>query len=164
MFSSFDDYDRDTRGGSGFLGTLMTIAPLRIGAGAVLFIQYALESTLRAWHFIWLHTAWDMIAMLGKAGVPMPQLLAPAAAFIAIAAAFAWFVGFFTRLFSVLFTPVVIGALVIAHRAGDEGHETAAWLFLFVCFTLMLNGSGALSLDRLFKAMSKPKSASGRLR
>jgi uncharacterized membrane protein YphA (DoxX/SURF4 family) len=163
MLNPYDDYDRNSRDGFSLIAALRTIAPLRVGAGLVLFIQYALEATLRAWHFIWQQAPWSMIDTLASAGLPMPRALAPVAAFITVAVAIAWTLGFFTRLFSVLFLPVVLGALVIAHRSADEGHETAAWLFLFICGTLILNGSGAISLDRLFRLMSKPKSSGGKL-
>ncbi len=163
MLNPYSDYDRASRDGFSLMAVLHTIAPLRIGAGAVLFIQYALEGTLRAWHFIWQHTPWALIDTLAKTGAPLPKIIGPAAAFIAVAVAVAWFLGFFTRLFSILFLPVAIGALLAAQRIGDEGQETAAWLFLFICGTLILNGSGALSLDRLFMAMGGPKPSGGKL-
>lgn len=160
MPGSFD-YDRDDRDGFSLLAVFRTVAPLRIGAGGVLFLQYALESTLRAWHFIWDHAPWAMIETFTKAGVPYPNFVAPATAFLTIIVAVAWMVGFFTRLFSVLFLPLLFLVLPHVHRAADHGEETACWLFIFISITLSLSGSGLLSLDRLFSLMSRPKKRMG---
>lgn len=163
MLSHYDDYDRESRDGFNLAAALHTIAPLRMGAGAVLFMQYALEAALRAWHFVWEQVPWPMTGLLASSGMPVPHILAPAAAFISIAVAVAWMLGFFTRLFSLLFVPVLIGAMLSASRASEPADTTAGWLFAFITLTLILNGSGAISLDRLFKAMSKTKPASRKL-
>jgi hypothetical protein len=46
--------------------------------------------------------------------------------------------------------PVVIGFLILAPMAGAIYIE-AAWLYLLIAFTLLLFGSGAISLDKLFR-------------
>jgi uncharacterized membrane protein YphA (DoxX/SURF4 family) len=61
-----------------------------------------------------------------------------------------WVIGFLTRLFAVIFLPVVITALVILQKAGSVQVE-AAWLSLFITVTLLLYGSGAVSVDQLFR-------------
>jgi uncharacterized membrane protein YphA (DoxX/SURF4 family) len=45
---------------------------------------------------------------------------------------------------------VVITALVILQKAGSVQVE-AAWLYLFIAVTLLLYGSGAVSVDQLFR-------------
>jgi uncharacterized membrane protein YphA (DoxX/SURF4 family) len=69
---------------------------------------------------------------------------------IVLGVAFSWISGFLTRLFAVFFLPVVITALVLLQKAGSPMVESA-WLYLFITVTLLLFGSGAISVDQLFR-------------
>lgn len=136
---------------------LRTIAPLRIGAGLILFFLYALEASVRSYELIWKHIPWAMTDTLQKAGIPYPGILAPAAAGIALVVAIFWVLGFLTRLFSIVFLPVNIGAIIVIERLNAESQAGVCWLFLFVTLTLILFGSGLVSVDALFHLGSRPK-------
>ncbi len=139
---------------------LRTIAPLRIGAGLVLLFLYGMEAAVRSYEMIWKHVPWAMTATLQKAGLPHPEVLGPIAAGIALIVAVCWVFGFLTRLFALVFLPVNIGAIVVVERLNAESQAGVCWLFLFVTVTLILYGSGLVSVDALFHLGSRPKKKS----
>ena len=157
MQTSYGSFDSATKPESHPLHAFRTVAVLRIGAGLVLFLQYALEGVLRAYNFVWTKAPWDLVATVGQAGVPWPQILLPAAALIAVTVAVAWMVGFLTRLFAALFLPVIIASLLVMDKVGGYAHFTVCWLYVFISITLMFYGSGIMSVDGLFKLGSRPR-------
>lgn len=133
------------------LGQLFqSIAILRIGAGASLAWFHGWPGLKGGYQFLWQEQPWEWVKVLDAAHVPVPHLVAPAVALIVAAVALSWTLGFVTRLFAALFIPVVIGAIVIAHRIASPEIETGV-LYLAVAFTLLLFGSGNVSLDFFFK-------------
>jgi|JI8StandDraft_1071087.scaffolds.fasta_scaffold121478_2 uncharacterized membrane protein YphA (DoxX/SURF4 family) len=146
------DLGSRSSGGGSFLQEFQTIAVLRIGAGLVLFLAYGLEATLKAWHFIWSKTPFPLVQTLEPTFLPWPQFIAPTAAFITCTVAIAWIVGFYTRLFAALFLPLPLISLFVAGTVkATEADCTVAWLFLIISATLLLYGSGNLSVDALFR-------------
>jgi uncharacterized membrane protein YphA (DoxX/SURF4 family) len=135
-----------------------TVAVLRIGAALLVFLEYGLEGSIRAWSFIWRHTEWPVVDAIAAAGWPYPSALGPAAAFIALGVSIAWFFGFLTRVFSIAFLPVLFATLLIVERANAGGHQAACWLLIFTSITLILYGSGKISLDWLFSLRSGKRS------
>jgi uncharacterized membrane protein YphA (DoxX/SURF4 family) len=127
-----------------------SIAILRIGAGAMLMYFHGWTAAMGAYQFLWKEQAWDWVKTFSDAGLPQPTLLAPAVAIVVAAVAAAWITGFLTRLFAVVFMPIVATFLMLAPKAGAIFIE-AAWLYLIIAFTLLLFGSGAISLDTLFR-------------
>lgn len=133
------------------LGSLFkTIAIVRIGAGTLLMTRHGFAAAMGAYQFFWQEKAWAWPTLFHDAGVPYPHLLAPAVAVVVAGVALSWILGFLTRLFAVVFLPVIITALVLLQKAGAPQAETA-WLYLFITVTLILFGSGAVSLDKLFR-------------
>ncbi len=133
------------------LGSLFkTIAIVRIGAGTLLMTRHGFGAALGAYQFFWKEQSWAWPTLFHDAGLPYPHLLAPLVAVVVAGVALSWMLGFLTRLFSVVFLPVVITALVFLQKAGVPQGETA-WLYLFITVTLILFGSGAVSLDQLFR-------------
>lgn len=146
------DLGSRSSGGGSFLQEFQTIAVLRIGAGLVLFLAYGLEATLKAWHFIWSKTPFPLVQTLEPTFLPWPQFIAPTAAFITCTVAIAWIAGFYTRLFAALFLPLPLISLFVAGTVkATEADCTVAWLFLIISATLLLYGSGNLSVDALFR-------------
>ncbi len=139
------------------LSHLRTIAPLRVGAGLVLFFLYGLEAAVHSYELVWKHVAWPLVATLGKAGVPYPHVLGPLATGIALVVSVAWVTGFLTRLFSFIFLPVIIGAIIVVERLNAENLAGVCWLFFFITITLIMYGSGLVSMDALFRLGSRPK-------
>jgi len=136
-----------------------TIAILRIGTGVLLLTRHGWQAALGAYEFIWQEKAWEWVRIFSAAGLPYPHLAAPAVAVVVFAVALAWTVGFLTRLFAVAFMPVVIGFIIFAQKSGSAQAE-AGWLYLLVAFTLLLFGSGAVSIDKIFRlgeSWGKPK-------
>jgi uncharacterized membrane protein YphA (DoxX/SURF4 family) len=89
--------------------------------------------------------------------MPQAHLLAPIVALLIVGVALSWIIGFLTRLFAFIFLPVVITTLVVLHNAGSPRVE-AAWLYLIITVTLLLFGSGSVSVDQLFRlGQSGPK-------
>jgi uncharacterized membrane protein YphA (DoxX/SURF4 family) len=126
-----------------------TIAILRIGAGVLLLVKHGIAAALGAYHFLWAEQEWDWAHLTAQAGLPYPHLITPLLALVVAAVGLSWTLGFLTRLFAVVFLPVVIGFLIFTQFSGGPYVEVA-WLYLIITATLMLYGSGALSLDKLF--------------
>lgn len=150
--SPLDTSSRNSGSGGGFLREFQTIAVLRIGAGFVLFLGYGLEATLKAWHFIWSHAPFPLVTALEQTWLPLPNVISPVVAFITATVSIAWILGFFTRLFAALFLPIPLFALMLASRMHfTETDCVVAWLFVFISATLLLFGSGQISIDGLFR-------------
>lgn len=132
-----------------FSALFKTIAVLRIGAGVMLLTRHGISALLGAYHFLWQEHTWDWAKSFAEAGITYAHLAAPATALIVASVGASWTLGFLTRFFSVVFLPVIITAIVILTRATSP-HLEAAWLYAFISFTLMLFGSGAISIDKLF--------------
>jgi uncharacterized membrane protein YphA (DoxX/SURF4 family) len=124
-----------------------TIAVLRIGAGVLLLSRHGWDAAQGAYEFLWKEQPWAWVLAFSEAGMPYPTLLAPAVAIVVAAVAVSWCVGFLTRLFSVVFMPVAIGVILHAGPLYTE----RCWLYLLIAFTLLLFGSGSLSIDQLFR-------------
>ncbi len=142
---------------TGRLNSFRTLAPLRLGAGLVLLLTYAIDGTGSAWQHIWQHKPWELITTLQTAGIIWPEILSCTAAFLALAVALSWVLGFFTRLFSALLMPVLLFALLFKSQLHIEAHSSTAWLLLFIAITLLLYGSGRFSVDAIFNELSRPK-------
>lgn len=139
------------------LGKLFkSIAILRIGAGASLGWFHGWPGAKGAYQFLWKEEPWAWVKVLDDAHVPFPHLVAPAAALVIAAVAVCWALGFVTRIFAAIFIPIVISAIVVAHRLASPEIETGV-LYLAIAFTLLLFGSGNLSLDFFFELGSRPK-------
>ena len=133
------------------LGSLFkTIAIVRIGAGTLLMTRHGFSAAMSAYRFFWQEQAWSWVPAFNEAGVPQAHLVAPVVALVVAGVALSWILGFLTRLFAVVFLPIIITALILLQKAGSVQAETA-WLYLFITVTLILFGSGAVSLDQLFR-------------
>ena len=126
-----------------------TIAILRIGTGVLLLTQYGITAVLSAYDFYLYENGWSWLKLFVDAGIPNAHLVAPAVAVVVAAVGVSWTLGFVTRFFAVVFLPLIVTTLVILHRAGSVYVETA-WLYTLISVTLLLFGSGAISLDKLF--------------
>ena len=124
-----------------------TIVVLRVGAGLLLLSQHGWAAAHGAYEFLWEEKAWLWVKAFSDAGLPYPTLLAPTLAILVAAVAVSWCVGFLTRLFAFVFMPVAIGVIL---KAGPEYMEVG-WLYLLISVTLLLYGSGAVSIDKLFR-------------
>lgn len=127
-----------------------TVAIVRIGTGVLLMTRHGFSAAVSAYHFFWKEEPWAWVTSFRDAGIPYAHLVAPLVALIVASVALSWIVGFLTRLFAVVFLPIVITALVLLPQAGPA-HVEAAWLYLFITVTLLLFGSGAVSIDQLFR-------------
>lgn len=127
-----------------------TVAILRIGTGILLMTRHGFNAAVSAYNFLWKEQAWSWVPAFHEAGLPYAHLLAPFVALLVMTVALSWIAGFLTRLFAVIFLPVIITALVLLQKTGNVQVE-AAWLYLFITLTLLLFGSGAVSIDQLFR-------------
>lgn len=136
---------------------VQTAAILRIGTGLLLMTRYGLSAVQNAYHFFFQEKPWAWVPAFHEAGMPQAHLLAPIVALLIVGVALSWIIGFLTRLFAFVFLPVVITTLVVLHNAGSPRVE-AAWLYLIITVTLLLFGSGTVSVDQLFRlGQSGPK-------
>lgn len=129
---------------------LVDVIPLRIGAGATLLYMHAWQHAFLAWRSVWHQEPWEVIAVVEQSGLPLPKILAVAAAGIAIFTAFCWILGFFTRFASVAFIPVTLGALWVCNRVNQSFGAEACILFLLVALTLVIKGPGWFAIDSFF--------------
>ena len=127
-----------------------TAAILRIGTGLLLMTRYGIGAVQNAYHFFFHEKPWSWVPAFHEAGMPYAHLLAPIIAILIVVVALSWIIGFLTRLFSFAFLPVVITTLVVLHKA-DSPRVEAAWLYLIITVTLLLFGSGTVSVDQLFR-------------
>ncbi|HEY1084977.1 MAG TPA: DoxX family membrane protein [Prosthecobacter sp.] len=133
-----------------------SIAILRIGSGVLLMTRHGWDAAHGAYEFLWKEQAWNWVTVFSEAGLPQPTLLAPAVAIVVAAVALSWCIGFLTRLFAVVLMPVAIGAII----KGGAVYSELGWLYLLIAATLLLFGSGAVSIDKLFRlgeSWSQPK-------
>lgn len=133
-----------------FSSLFKTVAVLRIGTGVLLMSRHGFNAAVSAYHFLWKEEPWAWVTLFRDAGLPYAHLLAPFIALVVAGVALSWITGFLTRLFAVFFLPVIITTLVLLQKAGSIQVE-AAWLYLFITATLLLFGSGAISIDKLFR-------------
>lgn len=135
-----------------FSSIFKTIAIVRIGAGTLLMVKHGVGA-MAAYHFLWNEKPWSLVQSFHNAGVPYAHLAAPAVALIVATVALSWIIGFLTRLFSAAFLPLLVVTLWLLRKGGVENAASieAAWLYLFITLTLILFGSGAVSVDQLFK-------------
>jgi uncharacterized membrane protein YphA (DoxX/SURF4 family) len=147
----------DRRKNENPLGDLFkTSAVLRIGAGLVLMSRHAWDALIAAYQFLWKEVPWDLVTTFAKEGVPLPHLAAPTAALLLFVIATSWIVGFLSRLFAFLL--FLSSGLALLFAQGDyAAFSELCWLYLLIAFTLMLFGSGAISLDRLFNIGARPR-------
>lgn len=139
------------------LGQLFkSIAILRIGAGATLAWFHGWPGLKGAYHFLWKEEPWEWVKVLDEAHIPFPHLVAPALALLIASVALGWGLGFVTRIFAAIAIPLALAAIVIAHRLASPEVETGV-LYLAVAFTLLLFGSGNVSLDFFFDLGARPK-------
>jgi uncharacterized membrane protein YphA (DoxX/SURF4 family) len=139
------------------LSFLRSPAVLRIGVGLVLLLYYGIPAVAQGYPYVWRGAAWDWPDLFKQVGLPVPHLLAPITAGIIASVSVAWTLGFLTRLFALIFMPVSIGAIYMAEKMDATAHQPFCYLLLFVTFTLMLFGSGQVSVDQLFRLASRPK-------
>lgn len=127
-----------------------TAAILRIGTGLLLMTRYGIGAVQNAYHFFFQEKPWAWVPAFHEAGMPYAHVLAPIVAVLIVVVALSWIIGFLTRLFSFAFLPIVITTLVVLHKA-DSPRVEAAWLYLIITVTLLLFGSGTVSVDQLFR-------------
>lgn len=135
------------------------VIPLRLVAGIALLYMHGWTEGLAGWHHLWNQASWDSIAVLENAKLPWPEVLALTAAGITAFTGASWILGFATRFASFIFLPVALGALLVANRSGQSvEHSYAAEtcvLYFLIALTLLVNGSGWLSVDAIFNAARK---------
>jgi uncharacterized membrane protein YphA (DoxX/SURF4 family) len=153
MSSSFGS----SRNGSAPVSAFRTVSLLRIGTGLVLLFSYGMEAAMRGWQFTVKQVPWTFVATLERAAVPMPKVLAIVVAIGIIAVGLSWTLGFLTRLFAACFLPILIGGMIVGERLSIPGHIEVGMLYLLITVSLLISGSGMVSLDTLFKLGSGPK-------
>ena len=127
-----------------------SILLLRVGCGLLLMYRHGWQAVRSAYEFLWNEQPWAWVTLVKDAGLPLPHLLTPVLAVAVAAVALSWITGFLTRLFAFLFLPLAGAFVFFAGRAGSDAAETG-WLYLLASLTLLLFGSGAVSLDQLFR-------------
>jgi uncharacterized membrane protein YphA (DoxX/SURF4 family) len=151
MFSSLGS-GSSSRGGASPLRAFRTVSLMRIGTGLVLFYYYGMEAAVRGWQYALKQVPWSFEANLERAAMPFPKVLAVVVALVVIGVSLSWILGFLTRLFAVLFLPIVLGAMLVAERlALPSNHTEMGLLYLLITISLLVSGSGKISLDALFK-------------
>lgn len=130
-------------------GLFKTIAILRIGTGLLLLSRHGIAAVKGAYDFLWNEKEWDWVTTFVDAGIPTAHLVTPAVAVVVAAVGVSWTLGFITRFFSLVFLPVIVTVIITLQGAGSPHMETA-WLYTLISVTLLLFGSGTVSLDKLF--------------
>ncbi|MFZ4763940.1 MAG: TQO small subunit DoxD [Roseimicrobium sp.] len=129
---------------------IVGVIPLRLGAGLTLLYMHAWEGAIQAWQHLWNQVPWETIGIVEKAGLPVPHALAIGAAAIAAFTGASWVLGFATRFASFVFLPVALGSLLVANRTEQSIAAETCLLYVLIALTLLVSGSGWLSVDSLF--------------
>ena len=145
-------------------GPLLGTMPLRIASAGVLLYLHTWQQAQSGWFYLWHQKPWDLPLLVAKVQFPYPDALAIAAALIAFTVTVSWLLGFLTRLFSVLFIPVLLGVLLGANRLEEYAAAEAAMLYVFISLTLVISGSGWFSVDKLFVMNRNPRRSPRRKR
>ncbi len=132
-------------------------SPLRIGAGITLLYIHAWNQAIFAWQYIRHQQTTDFIETIRSIGLPMPNITAVVIAIVTTLTAIGWIFGFYSRLLSLLFLPITLGALLVANRADQGFAAESALLYFFIALTILINGSGWLSLDAIFIGRPRKK-------
>jgi uncharacterized membrane protein YphA (DoxX/SURF4 family) len=140
---------------------IKTSAILRIGTGIMLMSRHAWEGIWNAYQFLWKEQPWHWVVTFAEEGVPVPYLAAPFAALLLFVVALAFIVGFVTRLFAAILLSLCCIALLFAQNDYAAFSELCG-LYGLISFTLLLFGSGAVSLDQLITLGSRSKPAAPR--
>lgn len=148
--------DSSYRGPGGDQSLFGTI-PLRIASAAVLLYLHTWQHVRSAWQFLWHQQPWDLPGIVAKAGLPYAPVIAITVAVIAFVVSLSWLIGFLTRFFSVLFIPVLLGAIFVANRLEDYAYGESAMIYLLIAVTLVITGSGWFSVDTVFEMNRLPK-------
>ena len=137
---------------SGPIAKFIGVIPTRLIGGIALLYLHGWTAAVDAWNHLWHGTPWESIEFLNKAEMPMPRVLAIAAAGIAAFTGASWILGFATRFASFIFLPVILGALLVANRTNQNYAAETCVLYFLIALTLVVNGSGWFSVDALFNA------------
>ena len=127
-----------------------SILVLRAGCGLLLLYRHGWQAVRDAYEFLWNEQPCAWVTLVKDAGLPLPHLLTPAVALPVAGVARRWLTGLLPRLLDYVFLPLIGGFVFFASRAGSDAVETG-WLYLLASLTLLLFGSGAVSLDQLFR-------------
>lgn len=147
---------------TGPIARFIGVIPLRLIGGVSLLYLHGWAGATAGWAHLWSNAPWDAIGFLERASIPMPRVMAIAAAAITAFTGASWILGFATRFASLVFLPVALGALLVANRAGQNYAAETCVLYFLIALTLLVNGSGWMSIDAIFNAArgrSKVKSA-----
>ena len=140
----------------GIGSVLKTVSILRIGAGATLMAFHGWPGAVGAYSFLWKEKAWSWVPVFEQAGLPFAHLIAPLVAVVLALVALSWIIGFLTRLFSFFAIPLALGAMMLAKQV-DPTHLESSFLYLAIAITLLLFGSGNVSIDWFFQLGSRKK-------
>jgi uncharacterized membrane protein YphA (DoxX/SURF4 family) len=124
---------------------------LRVGAGLTLLYLHVWHQAQQAFRYVWYRQAWDVVDVVKKSGLPLASVLAVGGIVISLLVALSWILGFATRFFSLLFLPVMLGALWIANKTAELNGAEVCLLYFFISVALLVHGSGRISLDALFR-------------
>lgn len=130
---------------------MLGVTLLRVGAGLTLLYLHVWHQVQHAFRFVWNRQPWDMVDVVKNSGLPFATVLAVGGILISLLVALSWILGFATRFFSMLFLPVMLGALWIANKTAEVNGAEVCLLYFFIAAALLVHGSGRISLDALFR-------------
>ncbi len=158
LLTSFETSKRPSSApNAGFFQRLQTVALLRMGTGLLLLLYFGIPAAVNGYQFVWNAGTWEWVKIVASAKFPAPHLLTPIAGGITILVSLSWLVGFYSRLFAILFLPVVFGGIALAEGLNAQAYEPFCYLLLFVTLTVILYGSGMISVDAVFQFAEQPK-------
>jgi uncharacterized membrane protein YphA (DoxX/SURF4 family) len=119
---------------------------LRVGVGLVLGIYHAWREVLLGWNFVWKKQSWLLAQTVEDFGLPVPKILACAAAVVMALGAVGLVLGVLSRLSALLLLAcAVVGLLfTIADPIGEK-----LLLYAVACGVIVICGPGCFSIDAL---------------
>ncbi|MEM7145772.1 MAG: DoxX family protein [Verrucomicrobiota bacterium] len=123
---------------------------LRTGLSATIFSLHGLPLFIAAWQSIWKKQPWDLVDTLTELQYPFPAIVSTAAALTLTIFPVSVFLGFLSRIASAILVVFLATVLVAANSLQGVISQEAIFLYLIGYSTVIVTGSGFISLDTAF--------------
>jgi uncharacterized membrane protein YphA (DoxX/SURF4 family) len=124
---------------------------LRAGLAAIMFFMHGLPHAIAAWSYIWKKQPWELVETLTELQYPFPAILSSSTAIILTIFPLSIFLGFLSRISAAILVVFLVTILVAAGSLEGFITQESIFLYLIGYSTLIVTGSGQISLDTAFR-------------
>ena len=129
-------------------------------ASACLLVYYELAIHLgKAWKNVWHEEPWGLVDQLQVRGVPIPSAVSVALILTAFLAAIGVLLGFLSRINSIVLIVIFLFFLIARVETSPNLTAESLLLYVIICTTLVVTGSGKFSMDHLLTSQRDRRKA-----